>query len=36
MQASLKMIKKLDYVGDAPDLLNKIVGQLREEGKWDE
>ena len=28
--------KKLDYVGDAPDLLNKIVGQLREEGKWDD
>lgn len=27
---------KLDYVGDAPDLLNKIVGQLREEGKWDD
>ena len=28
--------EKLDYVGDAPDLLNKIVGQLREEGKWDD
>lgn len=28
--------EKLDYVDDAPDLLNKIVGQLREEGKWDD
>ena len=28
--------EKLDYVGDAPYLLNKIVGQLREEGKWDD
>lgn len=28
--------EKLDYVGDAPDLLNKIVGQLRKEGKWDD
>lgn len=28
--------EKLDYVGDAPDLLNKIVGQIREEGKWDD
>lgn len=32
----LESDEKLDYVGDAPDLLNKIVGQLREEGKWDD
>lgn len=32
----LESDEKLDYVGDAPDLLNKIVGHLREEGKWDD